>query len=72
MQQPSASQHPPGGAPIPCNWVSQVAEAFGIPIAAVGCSRPDSASNAPNEHIPLDDLIRHGQLLIELLQLCAD
>jgi acetylornithine deacetylase/succinyl-diaminopimelate desuccinylase-like protein len=47
------------------------AEAFGIPVAAVGCSRPDSASNAPNEHMPLDDLIRHGQLLIELLQLCA-
>jgi acetylornithine deacetylase/succinyl-diaminopimelate desuccinylase-like protein len=47
------------------------AEAFGIPIASVGCSRPDSASNAPNEHIPLDDLIRHGQLLLELLQLCA-
>jgi acetylornithine deacetylase/succinyl-diaminopimelate desuccinylase-like protein len=47
------------------------AEAFGIPIAAVGCARHDSAINAPNEHIPLPDLVRHGQLLIELLNACA-
>jgi acetylornithine deacetylase/succinyl-diaminopimelate desuccinylase-like protein len=47
------------------------AEAFGIPVAAVGCARHDSAINAPNEHIPLPDLVRHGQLLIELLEACA-
>jgi len=46
-------------------------EAFGIPIAALGCARFDSATNAPNEHIPLPDLVRHGQLLIELLDACA-
>jgi acetylornithine deacetylase/succinyl-diaminopimelate desuccinylase-like protein len=47
------------------------AEAFGIPIAALGCARYDSAINAPNEHILLPDLVRHGQLLIELLNTCA-
>ncbi|HNP71909.1 MAG TPA: M20/M25/M40 family metallo-hydrolase [Kouleothrix sp.] len=47
------------------------AEALGVPVAAVGCARPDSATNAPNEHIPLPDLIRHGQLLIELMYACA-
>jgi acetylornithine deacetylase/succinyl-diaminopimelate desuccinylase-like protein len=48
------------------------AEAFGIPVAALGCARPDSATSAPNEHILLTDLIRHGQLLIDLLYACAD
>jgi acetylornithine deacetylase/succinyl-diaminopimelate desuccinylase-like protein len=48
------------------------AEALGIPVAAIGCARPDSAISAPNECIPLPDLIRHGQLLIELLYACAD
>jgi acetylornithine deacetylase/succinyl-diaminopimelate desuccinylase-like protein len=46
-------------------------KAFGLPVAAVGCARPDSAPSAPNEHIALDDLISHGQLLIELLHACA-
>ena len=46
------------------------AEALGIPVAAVGCARPDSAVNAPNERIPLPDLVRHGQLLIDLLETC--
>jgi acetylornithine deacetylase/succinyl-diaminopimelate desuccinylase-like protein len=48
------------------------AEAFDIPIAALGCARFDSAINAPNEHIQLPDLVRHGQLLIELLNACAN
>jgi acetylornithine deacetylase/succinyl-diaminopimelate desuccinylase-like protein len=48
------------------------AEAFGIPVAALGCARADSAMSAPNEHIPLADLIRHGQLLIDLLYACAE
>ncbi len=47
------------------------AESFGMPLAAVGCSRPDSAVNGPNEHILLPDLVRHGQLLIELVYACA-
>jgi acetylornithine deacetylase/succinyl-diaminopimelate desuccinylase-like protein len=47
------------------------AEAFGIPVAAIGCARHDSAINGPNEHIALPDLVRHGQLLIELLEACA-
>ncbi|HEX5691916.1 MAG TPA: M20/M25/M40 family metallo-hydrolase, partial [Roseiflexaceae bacterium] len=47
-------------------------EAFDIPIAALGCARFDSAINAPNEHIQLPDLVRHGQLLIELLGACAN
>jgi acetylornithine deacetylase/succinyl-diaminopimelate desuccinylase-like protein len=48
------------------------AEAFGIPVAAIGCARPDCATNAPNERILLADLIRHGQLLIDLLYTCAE
>jgi acetylornithine deacetylase/succinyl-diaminopimelate desuccinylase-like protein len=48
------------------------AEGFGIPVAALGCARPDSATSAPNENILLLDLIRHGQLLIDLLYACAE
>lgn len=48
------------------------AEAFGIPVAALGCARPDSATHAVNEHIALADLIRHGQFLIELLGVCGE
>jgi len=47
------------------------AEALRIPVAAIGCARPDSAISAANERIPLPDLIRHGQLLIDLLYACA-
>lgn len=42
-------------------------EAFGLPTAVLGCARHDSAIYGPNEHIPLDDLVRHGQILIDLL-----
>ena len=48
------------------------AEGLGTPVATLGCARPDSAINAPNERIPLPDLIRHGQLLIDLLYACAE
>jgi acetylornithine deacetylase/succinyl-diaminopimelate desuccinylase-like protein len=48
------------------------AEALGVPVMALGCARPDSAVSAPNEHIPLPDLIRHGQLLIDLLYECGE
>ncbi len=37
------------------------------PVASVGMTMPDSSTYGPDEHIPLDDLCRHGQLLIELL-----
>jgi len=47
------------------------AESFGMPVAAVGCARPDSGAHAPNEHIPLPDLVRHGQMLIEVIYACA-
>lgn len=43
------------------------AEAFHIPVASVGAARADSSAYGVDEHIPLDDLARHGQLLIELL-----
>jgi acetylornithine deacetylase/succinyl-diaminopimelate desuccinylase-like protein len=48
------------------------AESVGVPVAALGCARPDSATAAPNEHIPLPDLIRHGQALIDLMYVCAE
>jgi acetylornithine deacetylase/succinyl-diaminopimelate desuccinylase-like protein len=47
------------------------AEAFQIPTVAVACARYDSSTNGPNEHILLPDLVRHGQLLIELIEACA-
>ncbi|MBC8162424.1 MAG: M20/M25/M40 family metallo-hydrolase [Roseiflexaceae bacterium] len=42
-------------------------EAFGLPVAAVGCARHDSNVLGANEHIPLADLVRHSQMLIDLL-----
>lgn len=42
------------------------------PLASVGVLRPDSTPYGPDEHIPLDDLSRHGQLLIELLLALGD
>ncbi|MCS6881482.1 MAG: M20/M25/M40 family metallo-hydrolase [Oscillochloridaceae bacterium] len=42
-------------------------EAHPMPCASVGVARPDSALFGPDEHIPLEDLARHGQLLIEVL-----
>ena len=43
------------------------AEAFSTPVAVVGCTRHDSSILGANEHIPLVDLARHGQMLIDLL-----
>jgi acetylornithine deacetylase/succinyl-diaminopimelate desuccinylase-like protein len=42
-------------------------EAFGMPFAIIGCARHDSATYGPNEHIPVLDLVRHGQILIDVL-----
>jgi acetylornithine deacetylase/succinyl-diaminopimelate desuccinylase-like protein len=47
-------------------------QAFGIPTATVALARPDSAIFAANERIPVADLLNHGQLLIELMQACAN
>ncbi|PMP75887.1 MAG: peptidase M20, partial [Roseiflexus castenholzii] len=47
------------------------AEAFGIPVASIGVARPSSAILGANENIPLPDLVRHGQHLIEVLYACA-
>lgn len=33
------------------------AEALRVPVAVIGCARPDSAVHAPNEHIAVADLI---------------
>ena len=47
------------------------AEAFGIPVVSLGVARPSSAIFGANECIPLPDLVRHGQHLIEALYACA-
>jgi hypothetical protein len=47
------------------------AEAFGIPVASIGVARPSSAIFGANECIPLPDLVRHGQHLIEVLYACS-
>jgi acetylornithine deacetylase/succinyl-diaminopimelate desuccinylase-like protein len=36
------------------------------PVASVGLAFPDSSPFGPDEHVSLDALVRHGQLLIEL------
>ncbi|MBC8074946.1 MAG: peptidase dimerization domain-containing protein, partial [Chloroflexales bacterium] len=38
-----------------------------MPVFSVGCARPTSGTRHANEHILLEDLVRHGQLLIALL-----
>lgn len=42
-------------------------EAFDMPIGAVACARLGSGAEGPNEHILLPDLVRYGQMLIELI-----
>lgn len=44
----------------------------GAPAASLGLRRPASSLFGPDEHAPLDDLIRHGQILIEVLRRTAD
>lgn len=43
------------------------AQHLNIPVASLALARNDSAVRGPNEHLPIDDLIYHGQLLVELL-----
>lgn len=40
---------------------------FNTPVAALGIARHDSLEYGPNERMPLDDLLRHGQMLIEVM-----
>lgn len=42
------------------------AERLACPVVSVGVAHPDSSPHGPDEHLPLDDLLRHGQLLVEL------
>ncbi|MFQ3662976.1 MAG: M20/M25/M40 family metallo-hydrolase [Chloroflexaceae bacterium] len=55
---------PAGAFTLP---LQRFVEAHPMPCASVGVARPESAPFGPDEHIPLDDLARHGQLLIEVL-----
>ena len=48
------------------------ADHLGTPVAVVALKRNDSAVHGPNERLPLEDLLRHGQLLMELSSACAD
>lgn len=48
------------------------AEATGAPVASIGMARADSSPYGVDEHIPIDDLARHGQLLIELMLAMAE
>jgi acetylornithine deacetylase/succinyl-diaminopimelate desuccinylase-like protein len=59
---------PRGSFAQPLYWF---AERLGAPVAVLGCARAESGVTAPNEHIPLPDLVRHGQHLIELCYACA-
>jgi len=47
------------------------ADHLGTPVAVVALKRNDSAVHGPNERLPLEDLLRHGQLLMELSSACA-
>jgi acetylornithine deacetylase/succinyl-diaminopimelate desuccinylase-like protein len=38
-----------------------------IPVAVLAVARHDSTEYGANEHIPLDDLVLHGQMLIEMM-----
>lgn len=37
------------------------------PVASLAVARHDSSEYGPNEHLPLEDLIQHGQMLIEIM-----
>ncbi len=78
VQRVSASAAPIAGAPLTVLPRGPVAlpltffeQAFGMPIAMIGCGRADSGPLAPNEHIPLADLEAHGRLAAELLRACG-
>lgn len=47
------------------------AEGLGVPVVSVGYTGSATAAHAPNEHIPMIDLIRCGQMLIDTLYACG-
>ncbi len=55
---------PAGPFVLPLHTLTSVS---GAPAVTIGMRRPTSNLLGPDEHAPLSDLIRHGQLLIELL-----
>lgn len=59
---------PFGPFTLPLHLFSQTQ---GIPVGTIAIARNHSAIRGPNENLPLEDLIRHGQFLIELLAVCA-
>ncbi len=48
--------------------LSLFASALGSSVAAIGLADYTSAIRGPDEHIELDHLLRHGQILIELMK----
>ncbi|NJN15294.1 MAG: M20/M25/M40 family metallo-hydrolase [Oscillochloris sp.] len=48
--------------------LSLLGGADSLPIITIGMSRPDSAVLGPDEHIGVADLLRHGQLLRQVMQ----
>ena len=38
-----------------------------LPVATIGCLRPDSGARTVNEHVPLADFVSHSQMLMELM-----
>lgn len=62
------------GAPLPLlplgpfvQPLQVFAEQLHVPAVAVGLARSSSNIYGPNEHLPLDDLVHHSQLLAEVL-----
>jgi acetylornithine deacetylase/succinyl-diaminopimelate desuccinylase-like protein len=60
---------PAGSFALPLHTLHTISAA---PAATIGLRRATSSLLGPDEHAPLDDLIRHGQILIELLRNLAE
>lgn len=56
---------------LPFGLFTQPLHAFAhhlnIPVAVLAVSRHDSTEYGANEHIPVEDLVLHGQMLIEMM-----
>lgn len=59
---------PAGSFSLPLQLLTAINHA---PIASVGLRRPSSGVLGPNEHVPIGDLLRHSQLLSDLLKRMA-
>ncbi len=49
-----------------------IARSLQVPAATVGLARHTSSVCGPNEHLPLDDLLRHGELLLDLMLMVGE